>query len=382
MVPALAHKGVYRWRCSVKGHAAHSSLTPQAVNAIEVGARVTRLADMSDRLRASEPRFEGFDVPYSTGSVGVIEGGIADNVVPEDCRFHYEFRNLPGSDVGVLQTEIEAYAKSLEPAMRAIDAASGIRFEELCAMPAFLRRGRRSGGAPRAPARGDRCDDARRVRHRGGAFPARRHSDGRVRPGTHRAGAPGRRIRVARAARCLRALPARAVRTLCRHRLTRSSARRACVSVGAARVCIGRRSARASVGAWAGGRGYTFSGPWSRATTARRRQHSSTPSKPCSRPGDRESGPAPAHPQPPAPGDEASGARAAHIRTRAPNERGLQGGGGACGRRLDSRSPGWWQGTAVLMRRRCARAVAAREWGRRTQVPPAPCRHGRGTRME
>ena len=138
MVPALAHKGVYRWRCNVKGHAAHSSLTPQSVNAIEVGARlVTRLADMSERLRATEKRFEGFDVPYSTGSVGVIEGGIADNVVPEDCRFHYEFRNLPGSEVEALQGEIESYAKSLEPAMRAIDAACGIRFEALCAMPAF-----------------------------------------------------------------------------------------------------------------------------------------------------------------------------------------------------------------------------------------------------
>ena len=38
-------------------------------------------------------------MPYSTGAVCVIEGGIADNVVPEDCRFHYEFRNLPGADV-------------------------------------------------------------------------------------------------------------------------------------------------------------------------------------------------------------------------------------------------------------------------------------------
>ena len=35
MVPALAHKGVHRWRCCVKGKPAHSSLTPLAVNAIE-----------------------------------------------------------------------------------------------------------------------------------------------------------------------------------------------------------------------------------------------------------------------------------------------------------------------------------------------------------
>jgi acetylornithine deacetylase len=138
MVPALAHKGVYRWRCCVRGHAAHSSLTPQAVNAIEVGARVVgKLADMAARWRDEEPRYDGFDVPYSTGSVGVIEGGIADNVVPADCRFNYEFRNLPGSDVTAMQGEVRAYAETLEPAMRAIDAHAGIRFETICEMPAF-----------------------------------------------------------------------------------------------------------------------------------------------------------------------------------------------------------------------------------------------------
>jgi acetylornithine deacetylase len=141
MVPALAHKGVYRWRCCVRGHAAHSSLTPQAVNAIEVGARVIgKLADMSERWRDGESRCEGFDVPYSTGSVGVIEGGVADNIVPEDCRFHYEFRNLPGSDALAMQAEVRAYAETLEPAMRAVDPEAGIRFETICAMPAFLAR--------------------------------------------------------------------------------------------------------------------------------------------------------------------------------------------------------------------------------------------------
>ena len=140
MIPAIAHKGVYRWRCCVRGHAAHSSLTPQSVNAIEVGARVIgKLADMSARWRdATTDRYEGFDVPYSTGSVGVIEGGIADNVVPADCRFNYEFRNLPGSDVERMQGEVVAYAESLEPAMRAVSTDAGIRFETLCAMPAFL----------------------------------------------------------------------------------------------------------------------------------------------------------------------------------------------------------------------------------------------------
>jgi acetylornithine deacetylase len=141
MVPAVAHKGVYRWRCCVRGHAAHSSLTPKAVNAIEVGARVIgKLVGMSERWRDGDERYEGFDVPYTTSSVGVIEGGVADNIVPEDCRFHYEFRNLPGTDALAMQAELTAYAASLEPAMRAVDDAAGIRFETICAMPAFLAR--------------------------------------------------------------------------------------------------------------------------------------------------------------------------------------------------------------------------------------------------
>ncbi|HZV93791.1 MAG TPA: acetylornithine deacetylase [Caldimonas sp.] len=141
MVPALAHKGVYRWRCCVRGHAAHSSLTPQSVNAIEVGARVVgKLSDMAARFRDDAPRYEGFDVPYTTGSVGVIEGGIADNIVPADCRFNYEFRNLPGTDAEAMQGEVRAFAASLEPAMRAVAPETGIRFETICAVPAFLAR--------------------------------------------------------------------------------------------------------------------------------------------------------------------------------------------------------------------------------------------------
>jgi len=139
MVPAVAHKGVYRWRCCVKGRAAHSSLTPRAVNAIEAAARVVNhIADLAQGWRDHEARYEGFDVPFSTATVGVITGGIADNVIPEDCRFHYEIRDLPSSDVRAMQRAVLDGAAALEPAMKAIDPAAGFRFEEICAVPSFL----------------------------------------------------------------------------------------------------------------------------------------------------------------------------------------------------------------------------------------------------
>ena len=139
MVPAIAHKGVHRWRCCVRGKEAHSSLTPQSVNAIEMAARVIgRLRDLADRLEAEEPRHEGFDVPWSTVSVGQFHGGIADNVVPRDAEFRYEFRDLPTADVGAMQAEVLGYARGLEPAMKRVAPAAGFSFEPICEVPSFL----------------------------------------------------------------------------------------------------------------------------------------------------------------------------------------------------------------------------------------------------
>jgi acetylornithine deacetylase len=139
MVPAIAHKGVYRYRCCVRGKEAHSSLTPQSVNAIEMAARVIgKVRDMAEGFERSEPRYEGFDVPFSTASVGQFHGGIADNVVPRDAEFRYEFRDLPTADAGAMQQEVVAHARSLEPAMQRVAPDAGFRFETICEIPSFL----------------------------------------------------------------------------------------------------------------------------------------------------------------------------------------------------------------------------------------------------
>jgi acetylornithine deacetylase len=139
MVPAIAHKGVYRYKCCVRGKEAHSSLTPQSVNAIEMAARmVTGLRDMAEEFERHEPRYEGFDVPFSTASVGQFHGGIADNVVPRDAEFRYEFRDLPTADAQAMQQRMRNHARALEPAMQRVAPDAGIRFETICEVPSFL----------------------------------------------------------------------------------------------------------------------------------------------------------------------------------------------------------------------------------------------------
>ncbi len=139
MVPAIAHKGVYRYRCCVRGKEAHSSLTPQSVNAIEMGACViSKLCAMADRFEREEPRYDGFDVPFSTASVGQFHGGIADNVVPRDAEFRYEFRDLPTADARAMQRELVEHARSLEAGMQRVAPEAGFRFETICEIPSFL----------------------------------------------------------------------------------------------------------------------------------------------------------------------------------------------------------------------------------------------------
>lgn len=139
MVPAIAHKGVYRYQCCVRGKEAHSSLTPNSVNAIEMAARlIGKLRDMAEGFERHEPRYQGFDVPFSTASVGQFQGGIADNVVPRDAWFRYEFRDLPTADAQLMQNEILQQARSLELAMKAVAPEAGFRFETICEIPSFL----------------------------------------------------------------------------------------------------------------------------------------------------------------------------------------------------------------------------------------------------
>jgi acetylornithine deacetylase len=139
MVPAIAHKGVYRYRCCVRGKEAHSSLTPQSVNAIEEAAKlIAHIRSMADEMRANEPRYEGFDVPFSTASVGQFQGGIADNVVPRDAWFHYEFRDLPTADVVSMQKQVLAQSNIAQAAMKKIAPEAGFNFEPICEVPSFL----------------------------------------------------------------------------------------------------------------------------------------------------------------------------------------------------------------------------------------------------
>ena len=138
MRPVIAHKGIAHYRCRVIGRAAHSSLTPQGVNAIEYAAKlilhIRRLAEAEQSFGAQKSLY---DVPFNTLQTGLIHGGAAANIVPKDCEFVFECRWLPGDNHQRFVESVMAYAQTLISEMRQIASEANIVLEPLVDCPPF-----------------------------------------------------------------------------------------------------------------------------------------------------------------------------------------------------------------------------------------------------
>lgn len=92
----IASKGVLRWRIRTKGKAAHSSKPHLGVNAITAMSRVVlALNEDHERMQAVKHPLLG----PGTCNVGVIQGGVQVNFVPDEAVIEIDRRLLPGEEV-------------------------------------------------------------------------------------------------------------------------------------------------------------------------------------------------------------------------------------------------------------------------------------------
>ena len=141
MRPIVAHKSMDRFRCCVRGREAHSSYTTLGVNSIEYAARIiVFIRQIADRMAQLQTRNHDFTVPYTTLQTGTIRGGLAPNIVPKDCEFHFEVRATPDVAVEALYQEIQTFAATLLPEMRRVEPAAAIDFEWLGSAPGLSMR--------------------------------------------------------------------------------------------------------------------------------------------------------------------------------------------------------------------------------------------------
>lgn len=138
MTMVVAHKGIAVYRCRVHGKSAHSSLTPQGVNAISYASRLVGFVDtLAEQLTYRDDNDSLFDVPYSTLSVGTIYGGTATNIVPNLCEFTFDYRNLPHMNQDDILVPIQAKVAELTAQMQARAPETGIELVQQESVPAM-----------------------------------------------------------------------------------------------------------------------------------------------------------------------------------------------------------------------------------------------------
>ncbi len=135
-----AHKGINACLTIVTGKDGHSSLPHLGLNAISAAGEVLRvLDDLAAELRVT-PAMGGIDVdpPWTTLNVGRIEGGVAVNIIPRECRVAWEMRPVPGFDPLPVLDRFEDYLRGdLSPRLKARCDGAGAENRILCAVPAL-----------------------------------------------------------------------------------------------------------------------------------------------------------------------------------------------------------------------------------------------------
>lgn len=133
-----AHKAKRSLRVTVRGRSCHSSLAPYGINAVDYAARlVMYIRSIADELAATGRRDEAFDIAHTTAHTGLISGGTALNIVPDECTFLCEFRVLPGENPDQYVDALRDYSAQLEAEMRSTAPEAGIEIELMAQFPSL-----------------------------------------------------------------------------------------------------------------------------------------------------------------------------------------------------------------------------------------------------
>ncbi|KQU54306.1 acetylornithine deacetylase [Bosea sp. Leaf344] len=145
MQVVTGHKGGMRMRTTVRGHAVHSSRVHAGVPAVMIAAELIHWHnEVMAENKARTPADTGFEPPYTTLHVGVVQGGTAVNITAEHCSFTHEVRCIPGESDEAYEQRYRAKLAEVEARMQAIAPETGIDFEVTSYTPAM---GPEQGGA-------------------------------------------------------------------------------------------------------------------------------------------------------------------------------------------------------------------------------------------
>ncbi len=108
--PVVGQKGIAVFETVVNGSAGHSSGIKKEVSAIHEAARlILWLENKMDELIAAGHTDGRFDPNHSSIHIGIVEGGVAHNIVADKCRFCWDLRTIPRDKTAYILADFEAY---------------------------------------------------------------------------------------------------------------------------------------------------------------------------------------------------------------------------------------------------------------------------------
>jgi len=131
MKAVQAHKGCYEYSTYFTGLAGHGSAPDKGVNAVEYATRfVNKLLELREELKKREPKNSVFTPPYTTLGIGRIKGGLARNVIADQCVVDWELRPVVPEDGEFVNKTMDSYVKDvLLPKMKKVYPKADIKKE-------------------------------------------------------------------------------------------------------------------------------------------------------------------------------------------------------------------------------------------------------------
>ena len=121
MRPMVGQKGIMVYTTVVRGSQGHSSRIREEVDAVHEAAHlIVWLEGKMNALIEAGRTDDRFHPNHTSIHVGKVSGGTAFNIIANECRFDWDYRNIPLDDAADIFADFEAYCRERETLRRKV----------------------------------------------------------------------------------------------------------------------------------------------------------------------------------------------------------------------------------------------------------------------
>lgn len=119
MQPIVGQKGIYILETYVNGSAGHSSRIKEEVSAIHEAMRLMLWLEEKMNRLIEEGRIDNrFHPAHSSIHIGLVNGGIAPNVIADKAQFFWDLRTIPMDRTETILEEFETFCRQREQELK------------------------------------------------------------------------------------------------------------------------------------------------------------------------------------------------------------------------------------------------------------------------